>query len=382
MELGADEREPAPFGMVGLRVGDGGVLLHDLLVPDLRIAPTGLGPAGLLRRSEHAGRRSERVELERRPLSLVDAIVETDEGPPFPVHEHGERGDRADLLLRELDPFLLGERIDDPVHGRTRRHQIDPSGEPCVGERGAPEGGVLELRRHTRRAPLGELSGPIPGVRRVDLDQVGPADAGGHAQVHQYVVDRIPPVRRQEQPFGRVGDGGEHAVAREQRFFMSDRSSHAILRRSGRVRPVQGLVGLSGAPRVAWSPLLGAWMSAVRGAQAWSGRTGLVSDDGRTPGVEPAAATSPGAGQRARDLAASLNISSTAFGSSAPGRCSMTPSAVARSQMSWPRSVRTIERVHPSDCPRPPKEMSACSAAKSGQCRQPGLVYCWASFSE
>jgi hypothetical protein len=88
--------------------------------------------------------------------------------------------------------------------------------------------------------------------------------------VHQHVVDRIPPVRSQEQPFGRVGHGREHVAAREQRFFMSDRSSHGIPRRNGRLRPVQGLVGLSGAPRVAWSPLVGARMSAVRGAPAWS----------------------------------------------------------------------------------------------------------------
>ena len=37
--------------------------------------------------------------------------------------------------------------------------------------------------------------------------------------------------------------------------------------------------------------------------------------------------------------------------------------------------------VHPSPWPSPPNEMSACSAAKSGQDMHPGRVHCRASFS-
>ena len=44
-------------------------------------------------------------------------------------------------------------------------------------------------------------------------------------------------------------------------------------------------------------------------------------------------------------------------------------------------SVRTIVKVHPSLCPSPPKLMSACSAEKSGQSLQPGLVHSRASFN-
>src|SRR3990170_4992681 len=65
-----------------------------------------------------------------------------------------------------------------------------------------------------------------------------------------------------------------------------------------------------------------------------------------------------------------------------PGRHSTTRSATARFQTSSPLSVRMTVRVHPSFWPRPPKEMSACSAAKSGQSRHPGLVNAWAFFSE
>ena len=49
--------------------------------------------------------------------------------------------------------------------------------------------------------------------------------------------------------------------------------------------------------------------------------------------------------------------------------------------ISRPRSVRTMVSVQSLNLPMPPVEMSACSAAKSGQDLQPSRVHAWHSFS-
>ncbi len=49
--------------------------------------------------------------------------------------------------------------------------------------------------------------------------------------------------------------------------------------------------------------------------------------------------------------------------------------------ISRPRSVRTMVSVQSLNLPMPPVEMSACSAAKSGQALQPSRVQAWHSFS-
>ena len=48
--------------------------------------------------------------------------------------------------------------------------------------------------------------------------------------------------------------------------------------------------------------------------------------------------------------------------------------------ISRPRSVRTMVSVQSLYLPMPPVEMSACSAAKSGQCLQPSRVQAWHSL--
>ncbi len=69
-----------------------------------------------------------------------------------------------------------------------------------------------------------------------------------------------------------------------------------------------------------------------------------------------------------------------ASGSLSPGRLMMTPSASIPLMISRPRSVRTIVKVQSLSLPMPPVEMSACSAAKSGQVLQPSRVQAWHSL--
>ena len=87
------------------------------------------------------------------------------------------------------------------------------------------------------------------------------------------------------------------------------------------------------------------------------------------------------AGQRFRLIRLSLLSSVTAPGSSSMGRVSITPAASISANSSSPRSVRTRVSVQSPNAPMPPVEMSACSAAKSGQLVHPSRVQAWASFS-
>ena len=57
------------------------------------------------------------------------------------------------------------------------------------------------------------------------------------------------------------------------------------------------------------------------------------------------------------------------------------PSSSILTMISRPRSVRTMVSVQSLNSPIPPVEMSACSAAKSGQVLQPSRVHAWHSFS-
>ena len=87
------------------------------------------------------------------------------------------------------------------------------------------------------------------------------------------------------------------------------------------------------------------------------------------------------AGQRLRLMRLSLLSRETAPGSSSMGRVSITPAASMASRSSSPFSVRTRVRVQSPKAPMPPVEMSACSAAKSGQLVQPSRVQACASLS-
>ena len=73
--------------------------------------------------------------------------------------------------------------------------------------------------------------------------------------------------------------------------------------------------------------------------------------------------------------------SGTIVGSSVTGRISSAPAARIAETISAPRSVRTMVSVQSLSTPMPPAEMSACSAAKSGHCRQPSRVQACASLS-
>ncbi len=75
-------------------------------------------------------------------------------------------------------------------------------------------------------------------------------------------------------------------------------------------------------------------------------------------------------GGRRRWRLASLPRRSITFGSSSAGRVSTLPASTSSFQKASPRSVRTMTIDQPS-MPRPPREMSACSAPKSGQKGQP-----------
>ena len=87
------------------------------------------------------------------------------------------------------------------------------------------------------------------------------------------------------------------------------------------------------------------------------------------------------AGQRFRLTRLSLLRRVTAPGSSSIGRVSITPAASMSLNSSSPFSVRRRVSVQSPKAPMPPVEMSACSAAKSGQLVQPSLVQACASFS-
>ena len=80
------------------------------------------------------------------------------------------------------------------------------------------------------------------------------------------------------------------------------------------------------------------------------------------------------AGQRLRLTRLSLRRRAMAPGSSSAGRTSTASAATIESNSSRPRSVRMIVRVQSLNAPIPPVEMSACSAAKSGQALQPSRV--------
>ncbi len=97
---------------------------------------------------------------------------------------------------------------------------------------------------------------------------------------------------------------------------------------------------------------------------------------GSRPGIGTAVA-----GHRLRLIRLSLLSSVTAPGSSSMGRVSITPAASMSLNSSSPFSVRSSVRVQSPKAPMPPVEMSACSAAKSGQLVHPSRVQAWASFS-
>ena len=87
------------------------------------------------------------------------------------------------------------------------------------------------------------------------------------------------------------------------------------------------------------------------------------------------------AGQRFRLTRLNRLSRVTAPGSSSMGRVSMTPRRLHGVESSSPRSVRRSVSVQSPKAPMPPVEMSACSAAKSGQLVQPSRVQACASFS-
>ena len=85
-------------------------------------------------------------------------------------------------------------------------------------------------------------------------------------------------------------------------------------------------------------------------------------------------------GQRRRETIDNVRSSFIATSSSCAGRASIVPSSIIRLMTSSPSSVRTIVSVQALSLPMPPVEMSACSAAKSGQCLQPSRVQAWHSL--
>ena len=98
---------------------------------------------------------------------------------------------------------------------------------------------------------------------------------------------------------------------------------------------------------------------------------------GGTPTV---GAGSAPASHRLRLTIDSVRNSFIATSSSWAGRAMIVPSSIIRVMTSSPSSVRTMVRVQSLSLPIPPVEMSACSAAKSGQCLQPSRVQPWHSL--
>ena len=372
VDLRADEGDPAAFGMVGLRVRHGGVLLDELLVPGLRLEPATLGALPLHGRSEHAGRprgaSRARVADHSRSWKQSSKPMKAHHSPSTNT---GNAAIERDLLFVSSTRSCSGNVADVAV-ARSRAPTSDSTHrENPASAREAPcRVGLSNCDVTPGAHHSASWVARYPRVRRVDPDEVGPADVrrrcpGASARRRSHPASREPgavarPSRRRRGACRRPRATCSSCwIDRATRIPPEQPAGCDPFRASRDYRARRGRHGV---------PWLGPGCRPVRGAQAWSGRTwrGQARRGARDRGL------ASGDGHRSRDFAASLNISSTAFGSSAPGRCSITPSAVARSQMSCPRSVRTIESVHPSDCPRPPKEMSACSAAKSGQCRQPG----------
>ena len=85
-------------------------------------------------------------------------------------------------------------------------------------------------------------------------------------------------------------------------------------------------------------------------------------------------------GHRRRDTIDRVRSSFIATSSSWAGRASIVPSLIIRLMTSSPSSVRTIVSVQALSLPMPPVEMSACSAAKSGQRLHPSRVHAWHSL--
>src|ERR1019366_5612621 len=103
---------------------------------------------------------------------------------------------------------------------------------------------------------------------------------------------------------------------------------------------------------------------------------GHAVDAGSRPGMGTAVA-----GQRLRLTLLNRLSKVSAPGSSSEGRVSITPPASMALNNSSPRSVRMSVSVQSPKAPMPPVEISACSAAKSGQLVQPSRVQACASLS-
>ena len=259
LDLRADEGDPSPLVVMGLRVGHRGVLRDELLVPGFRLEPATLGALSLDGRSEHARHGAERVELVSRPSPFHETVVEADEGPPGAVHEDRERCDRHDLLADELRSLLLGEVANEAVDRLLVRHEADPSVEAVAAHPGSVQGGIPELGRDVGGAPLRVLGHQIVAVTiGLHEDQIGPGDLPGETEMPQDVIDRSTPVGRQEQALGREGDGGEHRIASHQLLLIPDRSSQRGSFRPGMREPAfRGLLGLSARQRTHGVPSLG-----------------------------------------------------------------------------------------------------------------------------
>jgi hypothetical protein len=104
------------------------------------------------------------------------------------------------------------------------------------------------------------------------------------------------------------------------------------------------------------------------GAEAGSAGGAAFFFGGGTPIV---GAGSASLFQRRRLTIDSIRSSFMAFWSVSAGRASTDPSAIIRRMTSSPSSVRTTHNVQSLSSPMPPVEMSACSAAKSGQWLHP-----------
>ena len=181
----------------------------------------------------------------------------------------------SDLLADELRSLLFGQVANDAVDRLLVRHEADPSVEAVAAHPGSVQGGIPELGRDVGGAPLRVLGHQIVAVTiGLHEDQIGPGDLRGETEMPEDVIDRSTPVGRQEQAFGREGDGGEHRVAAHQVLLIPDRSSQRESFRPGmRETRFPRSSRIIGAASNTWSPLVGVGLDPLGGLRP--GQEGL-----------------------------------------------------------------------------------------------------------
>jgi hypothetical protein len=171
------------------------------------------------RRAEHARRGAQRIEL-RAPFPRRDAVVESEESPALAARDHGDDGDRRDLLLREDRALAFREAVDGAVNRFPARQELAPASEAGGDEVEVLELRVCELRGHAGRCPLVALTGAQHAVGIAEeLEEIDAAHIRGGAEALEDIADVRFPVGIVEEARRGEGHGAEDRLARRERRF-------------------------------------------------------------------------------------------------------------------------------------------------------------------